>query len=367
MVGVTPEEDVLKSKLDLLRILRKVKTDKERLLAEERKIANVEKEKEDKKLLLEKFQASRQAAAQKSEASGGAGSSGGGVKRAAEQPAPDREGMRTRGGGGASVSGVGSAGGEHGEPVPEFKRSNASARKMSKRAAEQQQQRSQQGGVEGSSGGTGTSPVKGGGDRAMGGYGQAEFFPTTIYVGDLRDQTGQQDLANVFSRFGEISDIRLISHKHYAFIKFVTAESAAQAIEEMDQQMVCGAFIKCSKARVPDSQRGGGGGGPLGNPYRGPGQGYHNHHYNSHYQQQQHLNPGMPPPQGPYRGGWDQHRDQQLRSQRSMSQSSDTGSSPRGGPTGGTGSGPEDGGSESSPPRGGNDDGGRRLVRYDDL
>ena len=75
--------------------------------------------------------------------------------------------------------------------------------------SEQQSQGESQSG--GGSEGRFTSPQGMGGIQSrapasMGVAGESVYYTNTIYVGDLRDHTGQQDLASCFSRFGEISE-----------------------------------------------------------------------------------------------------------------------------------------------------------------
>lgn len=42
---------------------------------------------------------------------------------------------------------------------------------------------------------------------------EGEFYPTTIYVGDLPNGTDEQDLERAFARFGPIETIRLLPGK----------------------------------------------------------------------------------------------------------------------------------------------------------
>eukprot|EP01129_Flabellula_baltica_P009638 TRINITY_DN3964_c0_g1_i1.p1 TRINITY_DN3964_c0_g1~~TRINITY_DN3964_c0_g1_i1.p1 ORF type:complete len:656 (-),score=156.55 TRINITY_DN3964_c0_g1_i1:20-1987(-) len=76
----------------------------------------------------------------------------------------------------------------------------------------------------------------------------------TVYVGNLTPDISKQDLTMKFARYGELEDIRLISHKGIAFVKFVEHDSAARSIVGMDGERVGVKMIRCSWGREQKSQ-----------------------------------------------------------------------------------------------------------------
>lgn len=42
-----------------------------------------------------------------------------------------------------------------------------------------------------------------------------EYYPTTIFVGDLTDEVSLPELENAFTRFGEIDSVRPVAGKKY--------------------------------------------------------------------------------------------------------------------------------------------------------
>lgn len=42
-----------------------------------------------------------------------------------------------------------------------------------------------------------------------------EYYPTTIFVGDLTEDVTQSDLEKAFSHFGEIDSVRPVAGKKY--------------------------------------------------------------------------------------------------------------------------------------------------------
>jgi RNA recognition motif-containing protein len=71
-----------------------------------------------------------------------------------------------------------------------------------------------------------------------------------LFLGDLSYFCGENDLQNVFQRFGYIEDVRIIRNKttkkslSYGFIEFATASSAVNALKEMNGAIVCGRAIR---------------------------------------------------------------------------------------------------------------------------
>jgi cold-inducible RNA-binding protein len=84
-----------------------------------------------------------------------------------------------------------------------------------------------------------------------------------IYVGNLPFQLTEQDLEGEFQQFGKIKEIALIRDRYsndfkgFAFITFVTPESAQQALAANGKDFQ-GRAMKVSIARA-EERRGGGG------------------------------------------------------------------------------------------------------------
>jgi RNA recognition motif-containing protein len=64
----------------------------------------------------------------------------------------------------------------------------------------------------------------------------------TIYVGNLSYQAGEQELTQLFSEFGEVKSVKLISDKFtgrskgFAFVEMAEESAASQAIEALDKK-----------------------------------------------------------------------------------------------------------------------------------
>jgi nucleolysin TIA-1/TIAR len=76
--------------------------------------------------------------------------------------------------------------------------------------------------------------------------GQASGFNTTVYVGNLAPFTTQADLIPLFQSVGYLQEVRMQSDRGFAFIKLDTHEHAAQAIMQLQGQLIHGRPIKCS-------------------------------------------------------------------------------------------------------------------------
>eukprot|EP01103_Thecamoeba_quadrilineata_P020666 TRINITY_DN9005_c0_g1_i1.p1 TRINITY_DN9005_c0_g1~~TRINITY_DN9005_c0_g1_i1.p1 ORF type:complete len:296 (-),score=79.30 TRINITY_DN9005_c0_g1_i1:59-946(-) len=83
----------------------------------------------------------------------------------------------------------------------------------------------------------------------------SEYYPTTIFVGDLPENITETKLHETFGKYGTIDCIRNITGKDFAFIKFLTRQSAKSAIDEMNGQMLGGMQIRASRAKIPSYSR----------------------------------------------------------------------------------------------------------------
>lgn len=77
-------------------------------------------------------------------------------------------------------------------------------------------------------------------------YNQSSPTNTTVYCGGFPSNVISDELMHKhFMQFGQIQDVRVFKDKGYAFIKFVTKDSAARAIEHTHNSDVQGNQVKC--------------------------------------------------------------------------------------------------------------------------
>jgi len=81
-----------------------------------------------------------------------------------------------------------------------------------------------------------------------------DYYPTTIYVGEMDDTTTQADVENVFSKFGKIDCVRMVPGKNFCFVKYLTREVAQQAIAEMNGYILNGCRLRVYRAKVPSNK-----------------------------------------------------------------------------------------------------------------
>jgi RNA recognition motif-containing protein len=76
-----------------------------------------------------------------------------------------------------------------------------------------------------------------------------------IYVGNLPYSIDEKALEKLFSKFGEITDVKLITDKFsgrskgFGFVTFTDDKSAKKAISEMNEKEVEGRAINVAEAR----------------------------------------------------------------------------------------------------------------------
>jgi len=82
-----------------------------------------------------------------------------------------------------------------------------------------------------------------------------QFYPNTVFVGDLGDFIDERELDKVFGQFGSIESIRFVIAKHCAFIRFRIPEAVEIAIKAMNGEILGGGRIRIAKARVPSQSK----------------------------------------------------------------------------------------------------------------
>jgi cold-inducible RNA-binding protein len=99
-----------------------------------------------------------------------------------------------------------------------------------------------------------------------------------LYVGNLSFDTTENDLEDLFSQHGTVTDVHLIQDKMtgrsrgFAFVTFDNAEAGQAAIDKLHGTNHGGRDLTVNEAR-PKEERPGGGGGGYGGPRGGGGGG----------------------------------------------------------------------------------------------
>ena len=92
-----------------------------------------------------------------------------------------------------------------------------------------------------------------------------------IFIGGLSWNTNEEGLANHFSKFGNLEEVKIITDREtgrsrgFGFITFDEGDSASQAISEMDGVELDGRNIRVSLAEERQGGRGPRGGRGFGN------------------------------------------------------------------------------------------------------
>jgi len=75
--------------------------------------------------------------------------------------------------------------------------------------------------------------------------------PTRVWVGGLAERVKEQDLEDVFGRYGKLDSVNIRSSRRdvFAFIEFKREVDALKAISELDQSFVRGNRVKCHWAQ----------------------------------------------------------------------------------------------------------------------
>ncbi len=92
---------------------------------------------------------------------------------------------------------------------------------------------------------------------------------TTIYVGNLPFSATEDEVRNLFERYGKVDSVKLINDREtgrprgFGFVD-MPADDAQSAIEHMNGFEMNGRALRVNEARerAPRPPRGGGGGGP---------------------------------------------------------------------------------------------------------
>jgi RNA recognition motif-containing protein len=101
-----------------------------------------------------------------------------------------------------------------------------------------------------------------------------------MYIGNLSFDTTKQDLENLFSEYGAVTDVHLPTDREsgrprgFAFVTMDSKEAMDKAIAGVDGTDVGGRSLKVNEAQAREERSGGGGGGNRGGYGGGGGGGY---------------------------------------------------------------------------------------------
>jgi nucleolin len=74
---------------------------------------------------------------------------------------------------------------------------------------------------------------------------------STLFLGDLSSECRIDDIEKVFSKFGEIVDIRIATDSHsgqsllYGFVEFLKIDCAEKALYNMNGKILNGRSLRC--------------------------------------------------------------------------------------------------------------------------
>ena len=84
---------------------------------------------------------------------------------------------------------------------------------------------------------------------------------TKVYVGNLPYGITEEKLKELFSEYGEVSEVVIIKDKYsgrskgFGFVTFADEESAKKAISEMNEKEVEGRALKVNEAKPREEER----------------------------------------------------------------------------------------------------------------
>ena len=95
-----------------------------------------------------------------------------------------------------------------------------------------------------------------------------------IYVGNLSYSTEEQELENLFTQYGTVTSVRIITDRYtnqskgFGFVEMADDNAADAAMTALNGTDFDGRSLKVNEARERDDRRRGGGGGGGGGGYR---------------------------------------------------------------------------------------------------
>jgi RNA recognition motif-containing protein len=101
-----------------------------------------------------------------------------------------------------------------------------------------------------------------------------------LYIGNLSFNTNEETLTGLFSQFGDVTEVKIISDREtgrsrgFGFVSMGDSNGAKAAIAQMDGTMVDGRSLRVNEAEERQQGGGGGGGGFGGGGGGGGGGGF---------------------------------------------------------------------------------------------
>jgi len=89
--------------------------------------------------------------------------------------------------------------------------------------------------------------------------------PSKLYVGNLAYSVSNSDLEELFSQYGQVQSVAVITDKFsgqskgFGFVEMASAEDASNAIQQLNETELKGRNIKVAEAKPRESSFGGGG------------------------------------------------------------------------------------------------------------
>ncbi|KAI8049937.1 hypothetical protein BDF22DRAFT_745809 [Syncephalis plumigaleata] len=99
-----------------------------------------------------------------------------------------------------------------------------------------------------------------GGSLIRVGFGKADVYGTdmqgmqptrALWIGNISPHTTTQILQQIFTPFGAIESVRVLTHKNCGFVNFERTEDAMRAKSVMNGQEIAGAIVRIGFAKVP--------------------------------------------------------------------------------------------------------------------
>ncbi len=87
-----------------------------------------------------------------------------------------------------------------------------------------------------------------------------------IYVSNISFHTSEEDLKNLFSKFGTVTSAKIIMDREtdrsrgFGFVEMESSEEANKAIQDLNGKEIEGRALSVSVAREKEDRGGGGGG-----------------------------------------------------------------------------------------------------------
>lgn len=79
-----------------------------------------------------------------------------------------------------------------------------------------------------------------------------------LYVGNLNYSATNEEVAELFSKYGNVESIKIIEKKGFGFVEMSTQAEAEEAKEKLNGYVFKGRSLRVNEAKPPTNNRGGG-------------------------------------------------------------------------------------------------------------